>query len=918
MSEKSLLINKRIRIFVMKRIYIPGLLFLLFNFSVGGQDVLTTAADLSAKANFEASDQLLEAFIENNPTRLYDLADAWFIKSYNAMQLGDYQEALRTNKISGDLKTRLYAEDIALNYMREGTIYLLSGDYERALNILMSATEFPIEDPQAYALIYAYIASAYQELGNYPKALTKLTESLEILEFELGTEHPDYVVGLYDLGRLYTKMNRPEEAEETLNKALEIVQILENGTAKKAKILNALGLLNQQTDPSGAINYFQQALKEYDQMAPGLNPEAAQTHLNLAKTWLNKYLETLENLEENESVSPAIPSLAQVNYEKAVERITTKEGNILNYQILAEAKAIKSLEALIIYSEDLGALRAALGNCLDAIDHLYQHLNMISSDAAKFKLLEESHFIFETGLRVAMTLYDKTQENLYLWNAFSICEKSKAIVLNVNKSSLETTNQNMVSSIKAMRQAEAKLLFDPDNIDLHKQLAQKRKDFDNIAKYSSFRSKSFPGLDELQAKIDQKSAWLSYFIGKSAYYIFALSNENVQAIALPLDYRKDADKKAVSFMTNLNISGKSQPGVYSQLQDKKQHIPLDQSVEGLLTSIKKMDKRKYVLYAHDLYNKLIEPVKSVLSAKEHLIISPDGPLYKIPFETFISREIEPDKKIKFHKLKYLANDYSFEYAYSLTRNAEASSDLSPGNKTSFLGLAPVFNNPASGTRIQSETAYLFDSTFQSDDNFRTVLGDELTFAPLEYSALEISEIGTLFNSKGQKTEVLLNEKATEKNFKTLSGQFDIIHFATHSFPHPQNPRLSGIALYQPDVRMMAESREDGILYAAEIASLTLAAELVVLSSCESSVGPVIKGDGPYTLARTFLEAGTQQVISSLWKIFDNYSQQMMMEFYTNLLDGKNTSEALRQAKLNMIKNKKMANPAIWSGLILMR
>ncbi|KAA3633188.1 MAG: tetratricopeptide repeat protein, partial [Bacteroidetes bacterium] len=221
----------------MKRIYIPGLLLLLFNLSLHGQDVLTQAADLTAQANFEASDKILEEFIENNPTRLYDLADAWFIKSYNAMQLGDYQEALRTNKISADLKTRLYAEDIALNYMREGTIYLLSGDYERALNILTSATEFPIEDPQVYALIYAYIASAYQESGNYPKALLKQTESLEILEFELGTEHPDYVVGLYDLGRLYTQMNQPEEAEKTLKKALGFVQLLENSTLLKARIL---------------------------------------------------------------------------------------------------------------------------------------------------------------------------------------------------------------------------------------------------------------------------------------------------------------------------------------------------------------------------------------------------------------------------------------------------------------------------------------------------------------------------------------------------------------------------------------------------------------------------------------------------------------------------------------------------------
>ncbi|KAA3630915.1 MAG: CHAT domain-containing protein, partial [Bacteroidetes bacterium] len=743
-----------------------------------------------------------------------------------------------------------------------------------------------------------------------------------ILEFELGTEHPDYVVGLYDLGRLYTQMNQPEEAEKTLKKALEFVQLLENSTLLKARILNAMGLLNQQTDKSGAINYFQQALQEYDKMKPGLNPEASQTHLNLAKTWLNKYLKTIENLEENESVGPAIPSLAQVNYEEAMERVTTKEGNILNYQILAEAKAVKAMEALIIYNEDTGILRAALSNCLDAIDHLYRHLNHISGDAAKFKLIEESHFIFEIGLRVAMTLYEKTQEELYAWSAFLICEKSKAIVLSVNKAAMRSPDQNVITRKKAIREVETKLLFAPDDIALHKQLAQKKNDLDDYLDQhpgsSTCQLKAFPRMEEFQTRIDNKSSWLSYFIGKSEYYVFALSDDNFEAVALPLDFRKGTEKKAVNFMTNLNISGKSQPGVYSQLQDKQKNIPLNKSVEGLLNSVRKMEKRKYVLYAHDLYNKLIAPVESALSSKEQLFISPDGALYKIPFETFISKAIESDKKVKFHKLKYLANDYSFEYTYSLTANLETSEEPPSVDHTSFLGLAPVFSNPAEGTRIQSETAYLFDSTFQSDENFRTVLGDELTFAPLDFSSVEITEIGALFNSKGQKAEVLLNEGASENTFKTLSGQFDIIHFATHSFPHLQNPRLSGIALYQPDTKMMAETREDGILYAAEIPTLTLGAQLVVLSSCESSVGPVMLGDGPYSLARSFLEAGAQQVISSLWKIYDNYSQQMMMEFYTNLLEGKSTAEALGAAKLKMIKNKKTANPAIWSGLILMK
>jgi CHAT domain-containing protein len=249
---------------------------------------------------------------------------------------------------------------------------------------------------------------------------------------------------------------------------------------------------------------------------------------------------------------------------------------------------------------------------------------------------------------------------------------------------------------------------------------------------------------------------------------------------------------------------------------------------------------------------------------------------------------------------------------------ESPGELNPETGYSFLGMAPVFDQTIGGIQIQSETAYLFDTTFQSNANIRSSMADERSFAPLVNSGLEVTQIGSLFTDRGKSSLVLLKEGSTEQAFKTQSDQYNIIHLATHSFPHPQNGKLSGIAFFQPSTVMMATSGEDGILYAAEVPALNLNANLVVLSSCESSVGPILEGDGPYSLARTFREAGAEQVVSSLWKLYDNYSRDMMIVFYNELLNGEDTAAALKKAKLKMIKNKKAANPGIWSGLILIR
>jgi len=107
------------------------------------------------------------------------------------------------------------------------------------------------------------------------------------------------------------------------------------------------------------------------------------------------------------------------------------------------------------------------------------------------------------------------------------------------------------------------------------------------------------------------------------------------------------------------------------------------------------------------------------------------------------------------------------------------------------------------------------------------------------------------------------------------------------------------------------------LYAGEIAGLNLkGVDLVTLSSCESGSGPASGNEGALSLTHSFLSAGAPNVLSSLWKVYDTYTAQLMRLFYEQTLDNKSYATALRNAKLKMIKDNKSADPRKWSGFVL--
>jgi CHAT domain-containing protein len=214
-------------------------------------------------------------------------------------------------------------------------------------------------------------------------------------------------------------------------------------------------------------------------------------------------------------------------------------------------------------------------------------------------------------------------------------------------------------------------------------------------------------------------------------------------------------------------------------------------------------------------------------------------------------------------------------------------------------------------------------------------GDAL-WPPLPGTRQEAQAIHRLF----PQAQVLVGSEATKHALLRLSTP-GVLHIATHGFfledaAHTQNGRAvhsvgalaaspiarsddpllrSGLVLAGADLKdvpLGPKPSEGSLVTALELAGLNLwGTQLVVLSACDTGRGDVKPGDGVYGLRRAFLVAGAETVVTSLWKVNDDVTPQLMESYYRHLLAGLGRTSALREAMREL--RRKQPHPHFWAA-----
>ncbi len=284
-----------------------------------------------------------------------------------------------------------------------------------------------------------------------------------------------------------------------------------------------------------------------------------------------------------------------------------------------------------------------------------------------------------------------------------------------------------------------------------------------------------------------------------------------------------------------------------------------------------------------------------------MVIIPDGKLYYTPFEALVS----PSREREFHRQKYLVQKFDIRYHYSATLFCESkAAHTTP--EFDFLGYAPIFPDS-----VKTASSPFIDSLLWSVSREVSVDGKKFSYLP--GTEKEITTIVRFFLDQKKQAKGFYYNEASESSLKSMASKTRILHVATHGLMNESTPKLSGIILTVPDTTTLID---DGILYASETYNLRLNADLVVLSSCESGIGKLQKGEGLMAIGRGFLFSGANNLLYSLWKVDDRSTTMMMENFYSQILNQSSYANALRQAKLKMIENPKTAFPKNWAGFVI--
>lgn len=293
-----------------------------------------------------------------------------------------------------------------------------------------------------------------------------------------------------------------------------------------------------------------------------------------------------------------------------------------------------------------------------------------------------------------------------------------------------------------------------------------------------------------------------------------------------------------------------------------------------------------------LYAQLWFPFETKMTNK-HVIIVPDAVLFNLSFES-----LTPSKIIKPKDLatKSLLSKHIISYNYSLlllNKNQQANSF-----ENNFVAFAPEFNDA-----MKRNYKKAISDSLTLDHSYLTLLPQPFSINLAKKYSKEFN--GTYF----------VNDMASKRSFTEHAKNHKIIYIGTHAESNNLSPELSRLVFAKS---LDSLNAEDNSLYSYEIYDTDLESNLAILTACETGKPSYQAGEGMISLAHAFNYAGSESILTSLWKIDEQSSAKIIESFYNYLKKGWTKDKALQQAKLDYISTAegRTAHPQYWAGLVL--
>jgi len=257
--------------------------------------------------------------------------------------------------------------------------------------------------------------------------------------------------------------------------------------------------------------------------------------------------------------------------------------------------------------------------------------------------------------------------------------------------------------------------------------------------------------------------------------------------------------------------------------------------------------------SRDLYDVLVQPIERLLDSARMVAVIPDGNLYRLPFSALQS----PDGRY-------------------------------------WIEMTPIIESPS--------VTYLLSGT-----NVLSAGAAHIAFGSRRYDAFVNAELNSLEETEPA-IRVEAGQAVTKEGFLKALRDNSLFYYAGHSAFDVRNALQSSILLDGDRVGPNAVSALDVMRQPIKKNAL------IILSSCETSVGNSTDGAGIGGLTSAFLLGGAGSVVGSIWPVESSSTMQLMSQLFKSLVrDRRPVADSLRTAQIALMHNPSYQHPYYWSG-----
>ncbi len=855
--------------------------------SVPGVDArLAAALDDYRQGRLEQSGRLLGELLPElrSGKDLNRLGEALNVLSLIANSLGDYEKAVAYASEAVNLRHEskdAAGEAASLNNL--GLAHLYLGDYSLALQHYQKALEIDrrLKDGESEILRLNNIANVHYVRGSYSAALSLYLEALEKVEGAKNTDwaNRERYRTQANLAVLYQKLGQNERALALYQEMLQQPGGL--GGDEEARILTNIGVLYRHLgDPVKALDAYQRARSQFGRWRH-----------------LAGEIGALRNVGILQSASLGDHEAAVKTFSEAIE-LAQKSGNSRTEMQtrLYRAEAERLTGNLAAAQSDFeGSLARA--RSLGAVEEEWKSLFGLGKVAQTQGRTQEARKLFESSAGRVESL--RARLNLSSMRPGFLADK-RSVYDALIASSLEEASGNHQRPTGPAATKQAGAVF-------HLMEAARARTFQDSLGQSIevIQNRRAPAtakrLKELRRQLT--SLWARQLTAPTSdspdllQEYNRLENEHTRVEeelrrALPLGSARSPDlgtvqhslkEAGIDLLIEYWLGDGYMAWVWATPAESgigSGPAPKPDALGRCLASISDPKQDAWRSSCREVSPLLLKPfLQGSRSPARRIAVVPDGMLQLLPFETIEM----PDGRllVEAASLNYLPSA-----AFLLGRES-----------------GPRWSRRAPWARSLNALGDPVAAKTRSQKSFEE-------WAPLPHSREEVRAIADLL--PGRKSLHLGPDARKDKLPWTSDQSAPILHLATHGVIDLENPDRSRVILSGT-----SETGPFDYLFLREIPDLDLSqTQLVTLSACETSRGKLVGAEGIQDFSRVLMLAGARVTVTSLWRVSDEATAQLMQQFYYQVSKGESVSDALREAKSRFLNSKsRFQHPAYWAAFI---